>query len=290
MKKTLIILFIFLEIFIFLNSNTLLLEERNIINICIYSLLPSMFFTIFISNYLYLNNFEVIIPKFIENYFKKFNINKKEIGIIILSIISGYPNNVKLLKESNNEYLLYSTNYINPLFLIMTINNLYLKNIKLTLIILFSHYISNIIMFIIYKNNYKYYEYKTTINNNTYNKSLNITIKTLSIIFSNLIFITLLLTLIKVIYPYNNIFKGLIIGLIEFSNGIIFISNLSLNSLLKGLLILIIISFNSISIIIQSISLNDKIKSIKFLLNKILNTLISIIIYIIINVIIQVMN
>ena len=290
MKKLIIIIFLFFEIFIFLNSKTLLIEERNTINNCIYAFLPSMFFSVFISNYLYLNNFEDIIPKFIINIFKKININKKELGIIILSILSGYPNNIKLLNNSNNNYLLYSTNFINPIFFIMTFNNLYLKNSKLILIILMSHYISNLIIFLIYKRKYIYQKEENLNENNSYNKALNITIKTLSIIFSNLIFITLLITLIKVILKNNNIYKGLLIGLLEFSNGLIYISKLDINNFIKGLLILIIISFSSISIIMQSISLNNKIKSTKFLLNKILSTIISILIYLIINAIIQVMN
>lgn len=290
MKKLIIIIFLFFEIFIFLNSKTLLIEERNTINNCIYAFLPSMFFSVFISNYLYLNNFNDIIPKFITNIFKKININKKELGIIILSILSGYPNNIKLLNNSNNNYLLYSTNFINPIFFIMTFNNVYLKNSKLILIILMSHYISNLIIFLIYKRKYIYQKESNFEENNSYNKALNITIKTLSIIFSNLIFITLLITLIKVILKNNNIFKGLLIGLLEFSNGLIYISKLDINNFIKGLLILIIISFSSISIIMQSISLNNKIKSTKFLLNKILSTIISILIYLIINAIIQVMN
>ena len=248
-----------------------------------------MFFSIFISNYLYLNNFEEIIPKFIINLFNKININKKEIGIIFLSFISGYPNNIKLLNNSNNEYLIYSTNFINPIFFIMTINNIYLKNNKLTFIILLTHYLTNIIIFLIYKNKYKYYEYKNISESNTYTKSLIITIKTLSIIISNLLFITLLITLLKLIIK-DNLIKCLLIGLIEFSNGLILLSSLSINTFIKGLFILIIISFSSISIFLQSISLNNKIKSTKFLLNKILSTILSIIIYIIINVIIQVMN
>lgn len=273
-------MFLLFEIFIFLNSKELLMEERNTINICLYSYLPSMFFSIFISNYLSLNNLCDYIPSFISNFFKKFNINKKEIEILFLSIISGYPNNIKLLDKSNNEYLLYVSNFINPIFFILTINNIYLKNIKYSLLILISHYISNIIMFILFKNKYKYCEYKDNIkNNNTYNKALIITIKTLSIVFSNLLFITLLITLIKVIIPSNNIFKGILIGIFEFSNGIIYICNLSLKIPLKSLIILIIISFNSLSIILQSITLNSKIKSIKFILFKILNTLISIIIF-----------
>ena len=280
MKKIIIIMFLLFEIFIFLKSKELLIEERNTINNCLYSFLPSMFFSIFISNYLSLNNLCDYIPRFIINLFRKFNINKKEIEILFLSIISGYPNNIKLLNNSNNEYLLYVSNFINPIFFILTVNNIYLKNIKYSMIILFSHYISNIIMFILFTDQYKFNEYIDHSKvNNSYNKTLIITIKTLSIIFSNLLFITLLITLIKVLLPNNTVFKGILIGLLEFTNGIIYISNLSLKMPLKSLLILIIISFGSISVFMQSISLNNKIKSIKFLLYKILNTLISIIIF-----------
>ena len=289
MKKVIIIIFLLLELFIFSSNKILLLEERNTINICLYNFIPSMFFSIFISNYLYLNNFDEIIPKFIINLFKKININKKELGIIFLSFISGYPNNIKLLNYSNNEYLIYSTNFINPIFFIMTINDIYLKNNKLTFIILLTHYLTNITIFLIYKNKYKYYEYKNISESNTYTKSLIITIKTLSIIISNLLFITLLITLLKLIIK-DILIKYLLIGLIEFSNGLILLSSLSINTFIKGLFILIIISFSSISIFLQSISLNNKIKSTKFLLNKILSTILSIIIYIIINVIIQAMN
>ena len=289
MKKVIIIIFLLLELFIFSSNKILLLEERNTINICLYNFIPSMFFSIFISNYLYLNNFEEIIPKFIINLFNKININKKELGIIFLSFISGYPNNIKLLNNSNNEYLIYSTNFINPIFFIMTINNIYLKNNKLTFIILLTHYLTNITLFLIYKKKYKYYKYKNISESNTYTKSLIITIKTLSIIISNLLFITLLITLLKLIIK-DNLIKRLLIGLIEFSNGLILLSSLSINTFIKGLFILIIISFSSISIFLQSISLNNKIKSTKFLLNKILSTILSINIYIIINVIIQVMN
>ena len=282
MKKLIIIVFFIFELFIFLNSKELLIEEQNTINNCIYSYLPSMFFSIFISNYLFLNNYYEIFKS-------KFNLNKKDIGIIILSIFSGYPNNIRLLNESKNEYLLYSTNFINPVFFIMTFNNLYLKNNKLCLIILISHYLSNIIIFLIYKNKYKYFDYKKENISNSYTKSLISTIKTLSIIFSNLLFITLLITLLKLII-HNTLYKAILIGIIEFSNGIIYLSKLNIISFYKGLLILIIISFRSISIFLQSISLNSKIKSIKFLFNKILNTLIAILIYLILNVIIQAMH
>lgn len=284
MKKILILVFLLLELYIFYYSKNLLIEEINTINICLYTLLPSMFYSIFISSFL--SNLELykILPK------KLFNLCNKDIEIIILSLLSGYPNNIRFLNNSNNKYLIYSTNFVNPIFFILSVNNLYIKDIKLSLIILISHYLSNIIIFIINKNKIKYYKYN---NDNiislsdSYYKSINNTIKSLSIIFSNLLFITIFISLLKNILPFNIFTKSILIGLLEFSNGIFMISKLNISLYLKGLIILIFISFNSISIFLQQLSFNPKIKSVKFLLYKILNTIISIIIF---NVIILLMN
>lgn len=284
MKKILILVFLLLELYIFYYSKNLLIEEINTINICLYTLLPSMFYSIFISSFL--SNLELykILPK------RLFNLCNKDIEIIILSLLSGYPNNIKFLNNSNNKYLIYSTNFVNPIFFILSVNNLYIKDIKLSLIILISHYLSNIIIFIINKNKIKYYKYN---NDNfislsdSYYKSINNTIKSLSIIFSNLLFITIFISLLKNILPFNIFTKSILIGLLEFSNGIFMISKLNISLYLKGLIILIFISFNSISIFLQQLSFNPKIKSVKFLLYKILNTIISIIIF---NVIILLMN
>lgn len=284
MKKILILVFLLLELYIFYYSKNLLIEEINTINICIYTLLPSMFYSIFISSFL--SNLELykILPK------KLFNLCNKDIEIIILSLLSGYPNNIRFLNNSNNKYLIYSTNFVNPIFFILSVNNLYIKDIKLSLIILISHYLSNIFIFIINKNKIKYYKYNTDnfiSLSDSYYKSINNTIKSLSIIFSNLLFITIFISLLKNILPFNIFTKSILIGLLEFSNGIFMISKLNISLYLKGLIILIFISFNSISIFLQQLSFNPKIKSVKFLLYKILNTIISIIIF---NVIILLMN
>lgn len=284
MKKILILIFLLLELYIFYYSKNLLNEEISTINICLYTLLPSMFFSIFISSFL--SNLELykILPK------RFFNLNNKDLEIIILSLISGYPNNIKFLNNSNNNYLMYSTNFVNPIFFILSVNNLYIKDIKLSLIILVSHYISNIFIFIINKNKIKYTKYNEcnylSLNDSYYN-SINTTIKSLSIIFSNLLFITLFISILKNILPFNEFIKAILIGLVEFSNGIFMISKLNISLYLKGLIILIFISFNSLSIYLQQLSFNPKIKSVKFLLYKILNTILSIIIF---NVIILLMN
>lgn len=275
MKNFLLLVVLFFEAFIMINSKEVVKEFTLTINLCVYSLMPTMFFQIFFSNILLNTNLFKLIP---DKICSLFNITKYEGSIIILSIFSGYPNNIKLLGNTKNEYLYYSTNYVNPLFLIVTVGSIYLKNIFITIIVLMSHIISNIIMLYIFKNKYVYEEYKQK-KTNIYSDSLKTTINTLSIIFSNLLVISLLITFLKMILPFNSNINSFILGLIEFSRGIYEISFLNIPIYLKGLLILIIVTFGSISIHFQMISLNSKIKYIKFLLYRLLNVLFSIIIY-----------
>lgn len=273
MKKILLLLFIFFEFFILVYSKEVIKEFVFTINICIYSLMPTMFFQILFSNFLYSLRKEFFVPKFLYNFF---NISKDEFVIVLISMFSGYPNNIKLLKNNCNEYLNYSTNFVNPLFLFVNVGLVYLHNIKLILIVYMSHVISNFILLYIFKNkhilsnNYTNFE-------NTYSDIIENTIKTLVLIFSNLLFISLFLTIIKLTIPFNNY----IIGIIEFSRGIYEISNMNISLYLKGLLILIIITFGSFSIHFQVISINCKIKYIKYLLYRLLNVLISVFIYLI---------
>ncbi len=280
MKKILLIILIFIELFICFYSKEIIKEFTITLNLCLYSLMPSMFFQIFFSNILINLDIYKLIPIKISNFF---NISRYELSIIIISLFAGYPNNIKLLNNSKNEYLYYSSNYVNPLFLISTVGTLYLKNIKVSITILISHILSNIIMLYIFRNKYIVTDYNiNNKNTNLYSNSLRNTINTLVIIFSNLLFISLLVTLLKIILPFNNNINSFIIGIIEFSRGTYEISILKLNIYLKGLLILIIITFGSLSVHFQMICINEKIKYIKYLLYRLLNVLISIIIYLII--------
>ena len=279
MKKILIIIVLLLEVYLCFCSKEVVKEFTLTLNLIMYSLMPTMFFQVFFSNVLINTDLYKYIPNKLCNFF---NISKKEGAIYFLSMFSGYPNNIKLLNNSKNEYLNYSSNFINPLFLIGSVGSLYLHNIKITIIILISHIISNFFMLYIFRNKYVYEEYNFNNTNNIYSNSLKTTINTLSIIFSNLLFISILVSLLKLVLPFNNNINSFILGLLEFSRGIYEISYLNISIYLKGLLILIIITFSSFSIHFQIISINEKIKYIKFLIYRILNVLISIFIYFII--------
>ena len=279
-------IFLILEIYLLFNSKEIIYSFNKTLNICMYTLMPTMFASILFSQILIKLDFEKYIPNFIINIFKKiFNINKKEVIIFILSIISGYPNNAKMLNNNQNLNVIVNyTSFVNPIFLICTVGIIYLKDIKLTLIIYISHILSNIILGILLKNKNKVSMEKDNTSNNSsifeiYFSSLKSTTSSLVMIFSNILFFSILLSLITNILPFKDIINSLILGIFEFSNGIYLISLSNISIFLKGLFILIVITFGSFSIHMQMISVNEKIKYTKFLLFRILCVFISIIIY-----------
>ena len=279
-------IFLILEIYLLFNSKEIIYSFNKTLNICMYTLMPTMFASILFSQILIKLDFEKYIPNFIINIFKKiFNINKKEVIIFILSIISGYPNNAKMLNNNQNLNVIVNyTSFVNPIFLICTVGIIYLKDIKLALIIYISHILSNIILGILLKNKNKVSMEKDNTSNNSsifeiYFSSLKSTTSSLVMIFSNILFFSILLSLITNILPFKDIINSLILGIFEFSNGIYLISLSNISIFLKGLFILIVITFGSFSIHMQMISVNEKIKYTKFLLFRILCVFISIIIY-----------
>ena len=286
-KFILILFFIFLEIYVLFNSKNVIDEFSYTLKICLYSLMPTMFSSILISKILIELNFEKYIPKFIINSISKlFKINDKESSIFLLSILSGYPNNSKMLIDNPNlnKIILFS-NHVNPLFLICTVGGIYLKNIYLALIIYLSHIISSIILGIIIrrKKSYCVTKKENKVNKNffeIYFSSLKDTSLTLVNIFSNILFFSILISLLKNILIFNPITNYFIIGIFEFSAGINLICSLKISYFLKCIFILIIITFGSFSIHMQMISINPKIKYTKYLLYRILNVFISIIIFI----------
>ena len=288
----LIIIFVIFELFLLSNSNIVINSFNKTFNNCLYNLLPTLFFSILISQILIELNIKNYIPKIIINLFKYiFNINDNDVVIYLLSILTGYPNNSKMLLDNKNlnNIILY-TNFVNPIYLICCVGSIYLKNIKIVLIIFLSQILSNIIIGILVRDkNIKEINNKNDNNTNfinIYSKSIKNIVISLSIIFSNILFFSIIIALITNIIHLKEPFNSILIGLIEFSSGIYNICKLDISLFIKGLIILIIISFGSLSIHMQMISINDKIKYIKFLKYRIFNVFISVIIYLIINLII----
>lgn len=284
----LIILFLIIEIFILSNSSIVIDSFVMSINICLYNLMPTLFLSILINNILLKLRFDKYIPKIIKNIFKKiFNICDKDVVIFLLSMISGYPNNASMLNnnENLNNLILY-TNFTNPIFIIVTTGSIYLKDIKLSIIILISQYISNIIIGFALRNknnvnNKKYNDIKSYSFLQIYYSSIKNTIYTISMVFSNILFFSVINSLFTNMFNLTEPFNSLLTGIIEFSSGIYNISITNYSAFIKGLIIIIIITFGSFSIHMQIMSINEKIIYTIYLLFRIINIIISIIIYII---------
>ena len=285
------LLFVILEIFVLSKSNIVINNFNKVTKICLYNLLPTMFSSILFSQILIKINAQKYIPKFVINIFEKiFNINEEEVIIFLLSIISGAPNNSKMLKDNNNlNNIIHYTNFINPIFIVGTVGGIYLKNIKLSIIILVSNYISNIILGIILrkKNNNTLANKKNIYNNfiDVYYSSIKSTIYTLSVIFSNILFFSIITSFINVLFNFNDLINSIIYGIIEFSNGIYYVSQTNYSFFIKGLLIESIISFSSFCLHMQIISINNNINYTKFIIYRIINVIISISIYTILTII-----
>ena len=263
----LIVVFVFLEVFFLVNPKVIISSFNINTNICLYSLLPSMFISCLFSQIL-------------------FNISDKDVSIIILSMISGYPNNANLLKDNPNlNNIIHYTNFVNPIFLIATVGCIYLKDIKLSIIILLSHYISNFIFGIILRNNNNLKDnivlYKTNSFLNIYYSAIRNTVISVSIIFANILFFSFVLSIVKYFISINPIFDSILYGSLEFSSGIYNITHLISNKFINGLIITIIITFSSFSIHMQIINLNKKIRYFKYLIYRFINVFISIIVFII---------
>ena len=285
------IIFVILELFVLSKSSIVINNFNKMTKICLYNLLPTMFSSILFSSILIKLEFDKYIPKIIIRFFSKlFNINKEEVCILILSIISGSPNNAKMLIDNKNlNNIIQYTCFINPIFIIGSVGGIYLKNIKISIIILISNYLSNVIIGIILrnKNDNNIITKKNTYNNfiDIYSSSIKSTIYTLSVIFSNILFFSIITTLLSTFFNFNNLVSSIIYGLIEFSNGIYIISISSYNIFIKGFIIEFIISFSSFSMHMQLFSINEKIKYFKFLLFRILNIILSLIFYLLLIII-----
>lgn len=182
-KKLFNISIIILCILIFL---ALLIEKKLIYNSILYALnlwvknlIPALFPFFIITDILINYNITLYIPKSIKEICKYiFNITDNMFTIFILSILSGFPSNAKntralykkgLISLNEANHILMFSHFSNPIFILTTVGLFFFKSKKIGIVILVSHYISNIILGILIRNNFnhsliKYPKYKEPIN------------------------------------------------------------------------------------------------------------------------------
>lgn len=260
------------------------------------SLFPIFIITDILSNYKLIN----YMSNYIGKIFKIFNLPKESAFAFIMAIFSGFPSNAKFIKElldnniiNSNEAtrLLTFTHFSNPLFIIGSLGILILNNKQIGIIILIVHYLTNIIIGLLFKNVYIYENKKRTSMPKNYEsfvpllkKSILNTINTLFLIYGIIIFFMIVTTILNKIITMSFLNQVLLNGSLEMTQGLKLISSLNANIIIKSTIATFIISFGGIAIHMQIMSILSeyKINYYIYFISRLLHaSLSSIIVYII---------
>lgn len=299
-KNYFTIFLLFTIIYLLFRYNYILnVSVLNAVELWLTKVFPSLFI-MFIINDIIINTkvLDNIIGLISPIFNKIFNTTKLSCEAFILSLISGTPTSAFIIKELllNNSIsvddankLISFTYFSNPLFLYNILNITFNKYITLKIIII--HYISNLIIGLLFRKN-------TSIDENyLINKSSNSTniikllplaikksINTLLMILGTITFYMIITNLLIKIFNFSNITELLIKGILEITQSLNILPLIKVQSNIKEIIALAIISFGGLSIHTQVLDIiNDtKISFKNFLVGRILHVLISIILYIII--------
>lgn len=230
---------------------------------------------------------------------KLFKVKKEGTFILIMSMLSGFPSSAKyinsmyekgILNDNDASKILMFAHFSNPLFIIGTISSTFLGNIKLAKLIFLSHYLTNILIGIMFRN-YNPIKKENNLSSFKYNctkessKSLGVilgtaiinSINTLLLILGTISIFLLITTILNSTIDLGNTGNAIINGIIEMSQGLKYVSMLEISLRLKTTLSVMIISFGGLSVHLQVMSIlsNTKVKYLPFLLSRIIHTLIA---------------
>lgn len=256
------------------------------------TLVPSMFPMFVTSDILINANFVLYVPKFITNFFMKlFNVSKGAVLTILISLISGFPNNALAIKTSFDmgfiskrecEHLLYICHFANPLFVLETVGVFYLKNNIYGVILLVSNIVSSFIIGIILRrrniptNKYISLEVNCQSFGSLLSNSIKKSVNTLFMISGVIASFLIVSSLICYIFNFNDYIGTFIYGLFEMTIGIRSLSLLNILDIYKVMLSSVILSFGGLSIHMQVISiLDDKIRYRNYFIGRIYQAIIS---------------
>ena len=281
---------IFILIFIF--GNFFVIDLKSIIlessNIWLYNLVPSMlpFYVIsdLLINYGLIDILAFLFKKIIN---KLFNVSENASFVIFFSMFTGFPSSAKYLKnlldlnyislEDANKIIRF-THFSNPLFIINVIGNTIIGNKKIGFLILLSHYLSNFIIGFLYR---KEQTQKITTKRIKNTKSFGsiLTASFINSFDSLLIVLGSLITfkiLTSIIFHYFG-FNFIISSLLEITQGLFALKNLTLNIELKALIAVAMISFGGFCIHTQvySILSETKISYKNYFFSRILHVIIA---------------
>ena len=298
-------LFVLMELLV--KKNIIYLSIMYALNLWVNNLIPSLFPFFIISDILI--NYKIIdyIPKNIKYLCKKiFNINDNMLLILLLSMISGFPSNARNTRtlydngsislDSANHILIF-THFANPVFILTTIGTFFLHSEKLGIIILISHYLSNIILGIIFgkffRNNEDRminYNFKKKNFGNVFVTAIKKSIDTILLICGIVVVFLMLSTIIVDTFNFNNYLSILIRGLFEITIGVEALGKSPLSLCYKAVIASCFLAFGGISVHVQVISqiVDTKIKYIYFFIGRMYQMILSGIITYIICIILKI--
>jgi sporulation integral membrane protein YlbJ len=266
------------------------------------NIFPSLFPFFVVSNLLINCGFASFLGEILRPFmYKVFRIKGEASFVLVMSMLSGFPSSAKYTRELYdkgliNEYeaskLLTFTHFSNPLFILGTISIMFLNNKEVGLLILICHYISNLIVGLIFRN---YYVSKKDTNKVSLRKSFNImhnkrlesnksmglmisnalmnTINTLFLVLGVITMFLIITTIIDqniTLNPYN---QTILNGFLEMTQGLKYVSLLPIPLKNKAILSTMFISFGGLSVHMQTIGIisDSKIKYLPFLIARILH-------------------
>lgn len=284
-KKNIILIYLLLsfELLILINSNQIINSVKESSLMFILKIFPSLFPTMVLGNLLIKNNVHLIVPNLIKKIFNKlFNFNDTIVGIFIISMLTGTPSNAiyineylnkNLINEKQAENLLCITHFINPLFVVGGVGIGIFNNMKIGFLLLLLLWISNFIKAYLNRKNFI-----TNLNKNniyiqesfikTLTSSIKVSINSLLMIFGIVITFNILVTLISNIFNFSLFTNFIINAMLEMTGGIIKLSYLNINIIIKFILSYFILNFGGLCIHMQALSMieNKKIRYLKYLI------------------------
>ena len=257
------------------NSDEIIMVFFNTLKLCIYNLLPNIFIFFVITDILNNYDFPILLSDIFGKTFSKvFHLPKESSYIFFMSLTSGFPGNAKLIKEQLDNQLINSyeatkillmTHFSNPLFVIYTVGNNFLHDKRLGIIILTSHFITNLIIGLLFRNIYhninskgKRLKKESLDFLSLLKKSFINTTKIIINIFGIIIFFAILITTLNKYLSLNSFSNTLLNGLIEITTGLKYLSILNISKIKAATLATFFISFGGLSIHFQTMSILSK--------------------------------
>ena len=246
MKKNIIAIIIIISLFYYVLTNNTLISNNLIssINLFYYKVFPNLFIFIILSKLLINYNF----PYYIYKLFKS-----SYLYIFLIGLFSTTPTNTYIIKNiyqkkliNSNTATIYimSSFFLNPLFLYSILNNIF--NYKIALKLIMISYLTNIILYLLFKNNDKIIPIKTR--EEKLSDCLIDIIKDIFPISFNILAMIIIFSLISIFLPNRLIALK---GILEVTNGLNLLLQSNYSNLVKEVLALIYINFGGICLLMQ---------------------------------------